>query len=95
MLALQGYGIFKDAKNMKEAQLLVDYAMQPKAQLGLPKELAYGPTNRKTFDMLPAERVATLPGGPEQLKRSFLQDAQWWDQNRAKVNSIWSKWILS
>jgi putative spermidine/putrescine transport system substrate-binding protein len=95
MLALQGYGIFKDAKNMKEAQLLIDYAMQPKAQLGLPKELAYGPTNRKTFDMLPPERVAMLPGSPEQLKRSFLQDAQWWDQNRAKVNSIWSKWILS
>jgi putative spermidine/putrescine transport system substrate-binding protein len=95
MLALQGYGIFKDAKNMKEAQLLVDYAMQPKAQLGLPKELAYGPTNRKTFDILPAERVAMLPGSPEQLKRSFLQDAAWWDQNRAKVNSIWSKWILS
>jgi len=95
MLALQGYGIFKDAKNMKEAQLLVDYAMQPKAQLGLPKELAYGPTNRKTFDMLPAERVAMLPGSPEQLKRSFLQDVVWWDQNRAKVNSIWSRWILS
>lgn len=95
MLALQGYGIFKDAKNMKEAQLLIDYAMQPKAQLGLPKELAYGPTNRKTFDMLPPERVAMLPGIPEQLKRSFLQDAQWWDENRAKVNSIWSKWILS
>jgi len=95
MLQLQGYGIFKDAKNMKEAQLLVDYAMQPKAQLGLPKELAYGPTNRKTFAMLPPERVAMLPGSPEQMKRCFIQDAEWWDQNRAKVNSIWSKWILS
>ena len=95
MLALQGYGIFKDARNMKEAQLLVDYAMQPKAQLGLPKELAYGPTNRKTFAMLPPERVAMLPGSPEQMKRCFLQDAEWWDQNRAKVNSVWSKWILS
>jgi putative spermidine/putrescine transport system substrate-binding protein len=95
MLALQGYGIFKDAKNMKEAQLLVDYAMSPKAQLGLAKELAYGPTSRKTFDMLPRERVAMLPGSPEQMKRCFLQDAEWWDQNRAKVNAIWSKWILS
>jgi len=95
MLQLQGYGIFKDAKNMKEAQLLVDYAMQPKAQLGLPKELAYGPTNRKTFAMLPLERVAMLPGSPEQMKRCFIQDAEWWDQNRAKVNAIWSKWILS
>jgi putative spermidine/putrescine transport system substrate-binding protein len=95
MLQLQGYGIFKDAKNMKEAQLLVDYAMSPKPQLGLPKELAYGPTNRKTFDMLPPERVAMLPGSPGQMKRCFIQDAVWWDQNRAKVNSIWSKWILS
>jgi putative spermidine/putrescine transport system substrate-binding protein len=95
MLALQGYGIFKDAKNMKEAQLLVDYAMSPKSQLGLPKELAYGPTNRKTFGMLPPERLAILPGSPEQMKRSFIQDAEWWDQNRPKVNAIWSKWILS
>jgi putative spermidine/putrescine transport system substrate-binding protein len=95
MVQLQGYGIFKDAKNMKEAQLLVDYAMQPKAQLGLPKELAYGPTNRKTFAMLPADRIAMLPGSPEQMKRCFIQDAEWWDKNRAKVNSVWSKWILS
>jgi putative spermidine/putrescine transport system substrate-binding protein len=95
MVQLQGYSIFKDAKNQKEAQLFVDYALAPKAQLGLPKELAYGPTNRKTFGMLPAERIAMLPGSPEQMKRSFLQDAEWWDQNRAKINSIWSKWILS
>ena len=45
--------------------------------------------------MLSAEAVAKLPGSKEQLKRSFLQDIDWWDQNRAKVNSVWSKWILS
>ena len=95
MLSIQGYGIFKDAKNKKEAQLFVDYAMNPKALVGLGKELNYGPTNRKSFDMLSEEAVAKLPGSPEQLKRSFLQDVDWWDRNRAKVNSIWSKWILS
>ena len=95
MLSLQGYGIFKDAKNAKAAQLFVDFAMTAKAQLGLGKELNYGPTNRKCFDMLPTEAVAKLPGSQEQLKRSFLQDVDWWDKNRAKVNSVWSKWILS
>jgi hypothetical protein len=39
--------------------------------------------------------MANLPGSPENLKRSFLQDVRWWDENRAKVNSIWSKWILT
>jgi putative spermidine/putrescine transport system substrate-binding protein len=95
MLSIQGYGIFKDAKNLKAAQLFVDYAMNPKAVVGLGKELNYGPTNRKSFDMLSADVVAKLPGSQEQLKRSFLQDVDWWDKNRAKVNSVWSKWILS
>ena len=62
MLSIQGYGIFKDAKNKKEAQLFVDYAMNPKALVGLGKELNYGPTNRKSFSML--EAVAT----PRQLR---------------------------
>lgn len=95
MLQIQAYGIFKDAKNAKAAQLFLDYAMTPKAQLGMPKELNYGPTNRKSFDLLPKEALARLPGSPEQLPRSFIQDVNWWDANRAKVNSIWSKWILS
>jgi putative spermidine/putrescine transport system substrate-binding protein len=95
MLQVQSYGIFKDAKNMKEAQLYVDYAMQAKTQLGMPKELNYGPTNKKTFDLLSAAEIANLPGSPENMKRCFLQDVTWWSDNRAKVNAIWSKWILS
>jgi putative spermidine/putrescine transport system substrate-binding protein len=95
MLQVQGYGVFKDAKNMKEAQLYVDYAMQAKAQVGMPKALNYGPTNTKTFDLLTAAEIANLPGGPENKKRSFVQDVTWWSDNRAKVNAIWSKWILT
>jgi putative spermidine/putrescine transport system substrate-binding protein len=95
MLQLQAYGIFQDAKNMESAQLFIDYAMSPKANVGLGRELNYGPVNRKSFAMLPADIVAKLPGSPENMKRCFIQDAEWWDQNRAKVNSVWSKWILS
>ena len=32
MLQVQAYGIFKDAKNKREAQLLVDYSMDPKGK---------------------------------------------------------------
>jgi putative spermidine/putrescine transport system substrate-binding protein len=95
MLQIQAMAVFKDAKNKKEAQLFVDYSLSPKAGLGLAKELVYGPTNRKSFDMLPADLVAKLPGSPEQMKRCFLQNVEWWDKNRAKVNTTWSKWILS
>jgi putative spermidine/putrescine transport system substrate-binding protein len=95
MLQVQGYGIFKNAPNMKNAQLYVDYAMTAKAQVGMPKELNYGPTNTKVFDMLTAAQTADLPGSPENMKKAFIQDVNWWSDNRAKVNAIWSKWILT
>jgi putative spermidine/putrescine transport system substrate-binding protein len=95
MLGIQAYGIFKDAGNSKEAQLFIDYAMSSKAGVGVGKELNYGPTNRKSFGMLPADVVARLPGSPDNMKRCFIQDVNWWDENRAKVNSVWSKWILT
>ena len=95
MLSIQAYGIFKDAKNLKNAQLYVDYAMQAEAQVGMPKELNYGPTNIKAFDMLTAAQKANLPGSPENMKRCFIQDVNWWSDNRAKVNATWSKWILT
>lgn len=95
MLQVQGYGIFKNAKNMKNAQLYLDYAMQAKAQVGMPKELNYGPTNTKAFGLLTPAQIANLPGSPEHMKLCFIQDVNWWSDNRAKVNAIWSKWILT
>jgi putative spermidine/putrescine transport system substrate-binding protein len=95
MLQIQAYGIFKAGPNPKAAQLFVDYSMSPRPNSGMGLELNYGPINRKSFALLPAASLPNLPGSPENLKRSFLQDVFWWDENRAKVNSIWSKWILT
>ena len=95
MLQVQAYGIFKGAKNAKAAQALVDYSLSPKANVGLGMELNYGPVNHKSFDLLPKDIVAKLPGSPENMKRCFIQDVNWWDDNRAKVNAVWSKWILT
>ena len=41
----------------------------------MPKELNYGPTNRKTFDLLTAADMSPIcPAARRTLKRSFLQD---------------------
>ncbi|HJU17804.1 MAG TPA: ABC transporter substrate-binding protein [Stellaceae bacterium] len=95
MLEIQAYGILKDAKNMKAAQLFVDYAMSPKPQTGLGLKLHYGPVNSKSYGLLPESLAPALPGSPEHMKQAFLQDVAWWADNRAKVNTVWSKWILS
>jgi putative spermidine/putrescine transport system substrate-binding protein len=94
MLQVQGLAVFKDAKNFEGAQLLIDYSFQPEAQLGFARELNYGPVNRKSYDLLPPELANRLPGGPKLKEKGFLQNVEWWDENRAKVNDRWSKWIL-
>ena len=77
MLSIQAYGIFKDAKEHEgraAARRLLD---EPKGECpASAKELNYGPINRKSFDLLPADMVAKLPGSPENLKRCFLQDVE-------------------
>lgn len=95
MLGIGAYGLFKSSQNLKAAQLFLDFALSPKADVGVGKELNYGPVNRKSFDLLTPAEQAALPGSPQNLKRSFLQDVNWWAANRAKVNAVWSQWILS
>jgi putative spermidine/putrescine transport system substrate-binding protein len=94
MIQLQVYGIFKDAKNLENAQKFVDFASNAEGQAGFAGPLVYGPVNRKSFGMLPADLVAKLPGGPQYKEISFLQNAVWWEDNRDLVNKRWSKWIL-
>jgi putative spermidine/putrescine transport system substrate-binding protein len=94
MLSVQGYGVFKDAKNLKAAQLFVDFAMTAKAQLGLGPRTELRPTNRKTFGMPTADVMPSCLQSAA-ADAELPPHANWWDENRAKVNSVWSKWILS
>ncbi len=94
MIQVQALGVFKDAKNGPAAQSLIDFMMQPQVQAGYARELIYGPTNLKSFAMLPPEQVARMPGSPRSRELGFYQDVTWWEDNRDRVNRAWSRWIL-
>lgn len=94
MMQVQALGIPKNTKDPKAAQLFVDFAMGEKAQLGYAKELRYGPSNLKSYPMLPKELLDIMPGGPKYRELGFYQDITWWDDNRDRVNKAWSSWVL-
>lgn len=94
MIQVQAYGIPKGAKNPEGAQLFVDFASQASAQVGYAKDLRYGPSNAKSYDMLPKDLLEILPGGPRYRDIGFYQDIAWWEDNRDKVNRAWSTWVL-
>ena len=94
MIQVQAYGIPKNTRDPKAAQLFVDFASQASSQLGYAKELRYGPANSRAFDALPPDLVAILPGGPRYRAMGFYQDITWWEDNRDRVNKAWSAWVL-
>ena len=67
MLQIQAYGVFKDAKNKKEAQLLIDFSLSPKAQLGSPRNwvMAGSTANRSTTAGRAGRQAARQPGTAE------------------------------
>jgi putative spermidine/putrescine transport system substrate-binding protein len=56
--------------------------------------IPYGPPNRGAFKFIPAAQAARLPSSPEYKPKAFLQDGQWWADNRPKVAERWSQWLL-
>jgi putative spermidine/putrescine transport system substrate-binding protein len=93
MIQVQALGIFKDAKNIAGAQLLADYMLQPEVQAKYSRDLIYGPTNMKAFPLLSEEERARAPGGERSRQTGFYQDVNWWEDNRDRVNRIWSRWL--
>ncbi|MBB4651498.1 putative spermidine/putrescine transport system substrate-binding protein [Aminobacter niigataensis] len=94
MQQLQSLGVFEGAPNAKNAQMLIDFMLQPEVQARYSADLQYGPTNQKAFGILTAEQAAQLPGSPASRAVGFLPNIDWWEDNRELVNREWSNWIL-
>jgi len=94
MIQVQALGIFKDSPNRAAAQRLVDFMTQPDVQAKYVAALRYGPTNLKAFDHISADLLEMMPGGPKSRELGFVQNTEWWEDNRDKVNRVWSRWIL-
>ncbi|MGE3149497.1 MAG: ABC transporter substrate-binding protein [Pseudorhodoplanes sp.] len=93
MLASQGLAVVKGAKNSENAQLLLDYSLQPKSQAGLCSRVPYGPSNSKTIPLLDKATLAKLPNSPENAPRVFRRDLIWWHNNRAAMTTRWAQWL--
>lgn len=94
MIEVQAVGIFKDAKNRGNAQRLAEYMLQPEIQAEYCKMLTYGPTNAKTVPLIAPDQLARMPGSPASKAVGFYKDIAWWEDNRDRVNRVWSRWIL-
>jgi len=87
--------ILKGAKNYDNAMKLIAFATGPVAQAGFSTHTLMGPANVRAFDLLSKDRAAMLPSSPENLKKQFIYNDEWWAENRETVQKRWDQWALS
>lgn len=92
---LQAYAILKQAKNLENAQKLVDFCLSKEVQSKFSSLWSSGPVTSTAYKALTPEIQNKIPGGERTKEHGFLLDARWWAENRAKVGEEWSKWMLT
>jgi putative spermidine/putrescine transport system substrate-binding protein len=95
-LDLDWWAIPKGNPNKDLAMKFIDFALAAERQgEQMQKYIAYGPTNLKAFNYIDAERAKELPSYPENLKKQFAHDADYWGPNLAPLTEKWKTWIIS
>jgi putative spermidine/putrescine transport system substrate-binding protein len=95
LYSIEGWAIPKGTPRADMAKQFVRFCADATRQAAITDDLAYGPTNRKSFEQIPAERAALLPTAPQNLKNMRLPSPQWWEANRTQVTERFNAWILS
>jgi putative spermidine/putrescine transport system substrate-binding protein len=95
-LDLDWWAIPRGNPNKDLAMKFIDFALAPERQgEQMQKYIAYGPTNLKAFNFITPERAKELPSYPENLKKQFAHDADYWGPNLAPLTEKWKTWIIS
>ena len=90
----QAYGIPKGSKNEGDALRFIDYSLSPEVQsrwLGAYKAI---PVNKRSYGSTAKALIDPQTNTPWTVSKGFMTDIRWWSQNRAKVNQMWSNWVL-
>ncbi len=86
----------KGNPNKDLAMKFIDFALSAERQgEQAAKYIAYGPTNLNAFKYIPANRAKQLPSYPENLKKQFMHNADYWGKKLSKVTERWKTWMIS
>lgn len=95
LYSIEGWGIPKGTPRAALAKQFVKFCADPKQQSEITETLAYGPSNLKAYQYIPATRASILPTAPQNINKMQLPSPEWWDQNRAKVTERFNAWLLA
>ena len=93
--ALEGWVIPKGNPRAALAQRFIAFCANARRQADFVSHLAYGPTNPKAYDYIPAARARFLPTAPANLKLMMQSNTEWWAKNKGAAIERFDAWLLS
>jgi len=95
------WSIPKGAPNYHNAMKFIEFASRPEPGAAIAMIQPVGPVTKASFNIIPPERAAILPGNSANADQLLLIDSNWWAQKDAsgKTNierniEMWSRWSL-
>lgn len=95
LYSIEGWAIPKGNPKADLGRAFIAYCADPERQAEYTKTLAYGPTNPKAYDYIPAERAKFLPTAPEHIEKMMLADQGWWGEHKDEAEQKFNEWLLS
>lgn len=89
---LDSWAIVKGSKHKALAEQFIAFANQPENQKVFAENIAYGPTNIKTNELLPAAIRSNLPTAPENLEQSLAVDTEFWIDHGEELEQRFNSW---
>ena len=73
----------KGAQNRDLALKAIEIMSRPEVNARIALYINYAPSNSKGYDVgvIPADKLPGLPNSPENVKKGFVQDVDWWVNN--------------
>ncbi|MHC8287213.1 extracellular solute-binding protein [Pseudomonas sp. XS1P51] len=94
LYSVDGWSIPIGTPKLDLARKFVEFCMRPEQQAVYSSLTTNGPSNKRAFEFISAERASALPSAPENFKHLTELDSVWWGSNYDAVTERFQEWML-
>jgi len=94
MLSADSWVVPRGAPNADVAMDLVNFATRAIPSANLSRLVPFGPVNRDAFALLRRDRIEVMPNTEPRRSVQFVQNWNWWADNRAELIERFEEWLL-
>jgi putative spermidine/putrescine transport system substrate-binding protein len=95
MLSADAWVVPKGAPNADIAMDFINFATRAVPSANFARLVPYGPVNKDAFNLLRGDRASILPSAATNKAVQFVQNWNYWADNREALTERFEKWVLT